>query len=133
MDIVMAGDMNNGPKGLPKEMPHILTNPTFSYQHSVQSSAIKKDGTSIAVDAVFSTEKSIPLQIQRKMNTCDKAFLEQFDKSKKEKEQLAQQEKANQQLIYKKILKTVLLLQPQRCIRVIIGKKLSKIPNRIFQ
>lgn len=94
LDIVMAGDMNNGPKGLPKEMPHILTNPTFSYQHSVQSSAIKKDGTSIAVDAVFSTEKSIPLQIQRKMNTCDKAFLEQFDKSKKEKEQLAQQEKS---------------------------------------
>lgn len=91
IDVVVGGDMNNGKVALPKEMPKYKNNPDFRYQHSEDNSAFKNDGTSIAVDAVFSTEKGVDLKIQPDMNAFNHNFEKEFKKSKEEKEKLAQQ------------------------------------------
>lgn len=106
IDVVVGGDMNNGPKSFPQEMHNFLPNPNFRYQHSEANTAFKRDGTSIAVDAVFSTEKGIDLKTQRNMNTCDENFLTAFKKSKDEKTQLAQQEKMKPVVDLQKNLKS---------------------------
>ncbi|KTD73646.1 hypothetical protein [Legionella tucsonensis] len=106
IDVVVGGDMNNGPKSFPQEMHNFLPNPNFRYQHSEANTAFKRDGTSIAVDAVFSTEKGIDLKTQRNMNTCDENFLTAFKKSKDEKKQLAQQEKMKPVVDLQKNLKS---------------------------
>ncbi|HHT0592400.1 TPA: hypothetical protein ACTXXA_000261 [Legionella anisa] len=99
IDVVVGGDMNNGQKGLPKEMKNYLqSDPNFRYQHSEKNSAFKQDGTGIAVDAVFSTEKGIDLKTQKDMNSLEKI--------KAEKEQLAQQEKMKPVVDLQKNLKS---------------------------
>lgn len=93
IDVVMGGDMNNGPVGLPRETNSALSQTKLRYQHSEDNSAFKKDGTAIAVDAVFSSDHHTKLEIQPDMNENSKSFLDAFAKSKKEKEELAQKEK----------------------------------------
>ncbi|OEH45900.1 hypothetical protein lpari_03088 [Legionella parisiensis] len=132
IDVVVGGDMNKGRKSLPKEMPNYKSNPNFRYQHSEPNTAFKQDGAGVAVDAVFSTEQGVDLKTQKDMNFFNRDFEEAFDKSKKEKEKLAQPEKMKPIDDLQKNLNAVLLLPAQRCIRVIISKKLSQIPNRIF-
>ncbi|WP_131777999.1 hypothetical protein [Legionella bozemanae] len=106
IDVVVGGDMNKGPKGLPKEMPNYRANPNFRYQHSEANTAFKQDGTGIAVDAVFSTEKGIDLKTQKNMNSFNENFRKAFKKSKDEEEQLAQQEKMKPAVDLQKNLKS---------------------------
>ncbi|QLZ67699.1 hypothetical protein FOLKNPGA_00472 [Legionella sp. PC1000] len=106
IDVVVGGDMNKGRKSLPKEMPNYQSNPNFRYQHSEPNTAFKQDGAGVAVDAVFSTEQGVDLKTQKDMNFFNRDFEKAFDKSKKEKEKLAQQEKMKPVVDLQKNLKS---------------------------